>query len=128
MPLAMPATSRYWTSAGTRFCGWNISVSRSRRASGTFTVARFGSSGLAEKAPVWASERVSALKTVVLPLEGKPMMTNVVDTRGKFLYGTSRARAKHDPAVDYRGAAVDSTRAIAVRSIVVDDSRRPRAV
>ena len=48
MPLAIPATSRYWTSAGTRFSGRNISVSRSRRASGTFTVARFGSSGLAE--------------------------------------------------------------------------------
>ena len=27
------------------FTGGNISVSRSRRASGTFTVARFGSSG-----------------------------------------------------------------------------------
>jgi hypothetical protein len=56
------------------------------------------------------------------------MMTNVVDTKGEFLYGTSRARPKQGPAVDYRGAAVDSTRAIAVRSIVVDDSRRPRAV
>jgi hypothetical protein len=56
------------------------------------------------------------------------MMTNVVDTTGEFLYGTSRVRAKHDPDIDYRGAAADSTRAIAVRSFVVDDPRRSRAV
>src|SRR5690606_21418258 len=84
--LAMPATSRYWTSAGTFRWGLKISVSLSSRSSGTFTVARFGSSALAPNVPVWASERVRALKTVVFPELGGPMMTSLVATLQPVLF------------------------------------------
>jgi hypothetical protein len=40
------------------------------------TVARLGSPSPLENAPVTASERVRALKTVVFPLCGRPTMTN----------------------------------------------------
>src|SRR6478672_1825848 len=91
IPFATPATSRYWTSAWTLRCGLNISVSRSRRGSGTLTVARFGSSAAEEKPPVGASDRVSALNTVVLPDEGKPRITSFVVTARTF-HGHSGTR------------------------------------
>src|SRR5690242_10851801 len=91
MPLATPATSRYWTSAWTLRCGLNISVKRSRRGSGTLTVARLGSSVADEKPPVGASDRVSALNTVVLPDDGRPRITSFVVTTRTFR-GNSGAR------------------------------------
>jgi hypothetical protein len=41
-------------------------------------VARFGSSAADEKPPVGALDRVRALNTVVLPDEGRPIITSLV--------------------------------------------------
>jgi hypothetical protein len=65
------------TSACVVFFGLKSSESRSTRSSGTLTTLTFGAARPPEK-PVSAWPPVSALKTVVLPLPGRPTMVTCI--------------------------------------------------
>ncbi len=74
MPLSIPAMSAKLMVARTVFLGLYISTMRSTRGSGTLTTAVCSSNWPLETAAVSRFWPVRALKRVVLPLFGRPMM------------------------------------------------------
>ena len=82
----IPATSTNSTVVGVTFFGLNMSASGWRRGSGTWTTAIFACTVLVAYPLMGAPAFVNALKSVVLPLCGRPMIPIVRDI---FMYSFS---------------------------------------
>src|SRR6185436_4808088 len=95
-PLATPGMSTYSTVAGVFFLGWYISARASTRGSGTRAIPTRGSGrppGAGGGAPVRRE------KSVLLPVEGRPMMPTFISLFSTllacYLLATDLLRACH---------------------------------